>query len=143
MSLGNHVRMLQRHEIPYHTILLLIARCNSSLVPYPLAHAMGDETAPLLPASYSAFRRPNEVSLSRVILLFFLVVLPMFFLSELELPSFEVPWSHEDYGELCPQVGALHPQVHRELAQNVSALCDSQNFVETTAGWLGGAVRIA
>ena len=104
---------------------------------------MGGETAPLLPASYSAFKRPNEVSLSRVILLFFLVVLPMFFLSELELPSFEVPWGHEDYGDLCPQVGPLHPQVHHELAQNLSVLYDSQNFIEIAAGWLGGAVRIA
>jgi len=103
---------------------------------------MGSDTAPLLPASYSAFKRPNEVSLSRVILLFFLVVLPMFFLSELQLPSIEVPWGHEDYGKLCPQVDALHPQVHHELAQNLSTLYDSQNFVETAAGWLGSAVRI-
>ena len=104
---------------------------------------MGGDTALLLPASYSAFKRPNEVSLSRVILLFFLVVLPMFFLSELQLPSFEVPWGHEDYGDLCPQVGALHPQVHHELAQNLSALYDSHDFIETAAGWLGGAVQIA
>jgi hypothetical protein len=104
---------------------------------------MEGERTPLLPASYSAFKRPNEVSLSRVILLFFLVVLPTFYLSELQLPSIEVPWGHEDYEELCPQVGALHPQVHRDLAQNLSSLYDSQNFVETAAGWLGSAVRIA
>ena len=113
------------------------------IVSDPLALAMGGDTAPLLPASSSAFKRPNEVSLSRVILLFFLVVLPMVFLSELELPSIEVPWGHEEYGELCPQVGALHPQVHAELAQNLSVLYLSPNFVETAAGLLGGAVRVA
>lgn len=104
---------------------------------------MGGEAGPLLPASRSAFKRPNEVSLSRVVLVFVLVVLPMFFLSELELPSIEVPWGHGEYGDLCPQVGALHPQVHAELAQNLSALYDSHTFVETAAEWLGGAVRIA
>ena len=104
---------------------------------------MGGEATPLLPASRSAFRRPNEVSLSRVVLVFVLVVLPMFFLSELELPSIEVPWGHEEYGDLCPQVGALYPQVYAELAQNMSALYDSHTFVETAAEWLGGAVRIA
>jgi hypothetical protein len=108
-----------------------------------LALTMGEETAPLLPASRSAFKRPNEVSLLRVVLVFVLVVFPMFFLSEVELPSIEVPWGHEEYGNLCPQVGALHPQVHEELARNLSALYDSPSFVETAAGWLGGAVRIA
>jgi len=125
-----------------HTPRALIPVCNSTLVPYLLVLAMGGEPAPLLPASYSAFKRPNEVSLSRVILLFFLVVLPMFFLSELQLPSIEVPWGHEDYGKMCPQVDALYPQVHREIAQNLSTLYDSQNFVEIAAGWLGGAVRM-
>ena len=104
---------------------------------------MAGETAPLLLASRSAFKRPNELSLSRVVFLFVLVVLPMFFLSELELPSIEVPWRHEEHGDLCPQVGALHPQIHGELAHNLSVLYDSQNFVGIAAGWLGGAVRVA
>jgi hypothetical protein len=104
---------------------------------------MGEEMAPLLPASRSAFRRPNEVSLSRVALVFVLVVLPMILLSGLEMPSIEVPWGHEEYADLCPQVGALHPRVHEDLARNLSGLYDSQNFVETAAGWLGGAVRVA
>ena len=104
---------------------------------------MGEQTAPLLPASHSAFKRPNEVSLTRVLLVFVLVVLPTFLLSELELPSFEVPWGHEEYEDLCPQVVALNPQVHGELARNLSALYDSRHFVETAAGWLGGAVRVA
>ncbi len=55
------------------------------------------------------------------------------FLAELGLPRID-SMGPRRYGDLCPQVGVLHPRVHKGLARNFLHCTILRNLVETLLG---------
>jgi hypothetical protein len=87
--------------------------------------------------------RPGHISIWRVILAFFLVVIPLLLLADLDLPDIPWPGSPTHKRDLCPQQDALYPVVHAKLAEKITHVYESPEFFGNAVASLSGAVKIA
>ncbi|KAG8839356.1 hypothetical protein FRC18_011467 [Serendipita sp. 400] len=109
------------------------------------------ESSPLLPESAPSshpvrraghYQRPGHVSLWRVVMVFILLVLPLLWLIDVEMPEIRWPGYKDPHEQhFCPQVDALYPS--GELAAEVIRVLDSQKFETTAIETLSAAVKIA
>ncbi|KAG8827295.1 hypothetical protein FRC19_004501 [Serendipita sp. 401] len=109
------------------------------------------ETSPLLPESAPSshpvrraghYQRPGHVSLWRVVMVFILLVLPLLWLIDVEMPEIRWPGYKDPHEQhFCPQVDALYPS--GELAAEVIRVLDSKKFETTAIEALSAAVKIA
>lgn len=87
--------------------------------------------------------RPGRISGWRVVLAFLLIVVPMFLLADLDLPDLPWPGSPVHKDDLCPQENPLYPVVHAKIAEKITEVYETPEFLGAAIVSLSGAVQIA